>query len=533
MASPWKPLHLSLGPHVPSLLVKYDFEQSKYKVFLTDLTYIWTETLERKQIVKRALDVDTSIDPSESTDQFHLLLRNIQKSLDGEEGTKLSLSSVEKSKQLNLHVVTQLPTPLNPLHWPILLTVASAEVLTAELTLQCLSQQFVAKAQIDSLLQQLKDKDHVISKLADRMHSDGTDFSKVFPGAIRSKVGANIGVRESAGKLVKGLSHFDEEHWRKTLSSLLGLSARLSDIIPRIFVPGPREIFDINISYDQADWWHQLNDEDDQEKATPGAESSKYAAKTQKDKSSDGDIQQQTAPTRMIPSISTGKEKSAAGDAVISQQQQQHERDLHYASTTTNESFDERGGDGQLQKPAGLPQDKFIRESDVRLTEYKPSPKVTQTLLEADGFEIDALIPRSAIDSRISSPETHSEKNKLLLSQNATSMEAVIKSKGKLGRIGGKTKPEKRTEFTDKPISGRSTAFDETNRAASVDSEGKGDKQVPADTESAPVGRVLASPKASVTHRESPQKKANNKREQLKRQLENKSNATVKKKRKF
>ena len=291
MASPWKPLNLSLGPHVSSLLVKYDFEQSKYKVFLTDLTYIWTETLERKQIVKRALDIDTSIDPSESADQFHLLLRNIQKSLDGEEGTKLSISRVEKSKQLKLHVVTQLPAPLSPLHWPILLTVASPEVFTAELILQCLSQQFVAKAQIDSLLQQLKDKDHVISKLTDRMHSDGTDFSRVFPGAIRSKVGANIGVRESAGKLVKGLSDFDEEHWRKTFSSLLGLSAHLSDIIPRIFVPGSREILDINISYDQGDWWHQLNDEDDQEKATPGAESSKCAAKTQKDKPSDGNIQ--------------------------------------------------------------------------------------------------------------------------------------------------------------------------------------------------------------------------------------------------
>ena len=290
MASPWKPLNLSLGPHVPSLLVKYDFEQSRYKVFLTDLTYIWTETLERKQIVKRALDVDTSIDPSESTDQLHLLLRNIQMSLDGEEGTKLSMRRVGESKQLNLHVVTQLPAPLNPLHWPILLTAASPEVLTAEFTLQCLSQQFVAKAQVDYLHQQLKDKDHVISKLADRMHSDGTDFSKVFPGAIRSKVGANIGFRESAGILVKGLNDFDEKHWRKTVSSLLGLSAHLSDIIPRIFVPGPREILDINISYDQGDWWHQLNDEDD-EKATPGAESSKCAAKPQKEKSSDGGIQ--------------------------------------------------------------------------------------------------------------------------------------------------------------------------------------------------------------------------------------------------
>lgn len=232
----------------------------------------------------------------------------------------------------------------------------------------------------------------------------------------------------------------------------------------------------------------------------------------------------------MNPSISTGKEKSAAGDTVISQQQ---ERDLHYASTTTNESDDGRDGYGQLQKPEGLARDKYSGESAVRLTEYKLSPKVTPTLLEADGFEINALTPRSAKESRIAWPESHSEKTKLSPSQNARSMEAVTKNKGKLGRIGGKTKSDKRTEFTDKPISGRSTVLDNTNRAAAVDSEGKEDKQVSADRGSTTDGQALASPKASVTRRESPQKKANNKREQLKRQLENKSNATVKKKRKF
>lgn len=296
MTSTWKPLHSNFSPRVPSLLIKYGFEQSQYKIFLTDLTYIWTEALDRRQIVKRALNVDTSIDPSESTDQFQILLRNIQKSLDGEEGTKLSMSRIERSKQLNLHAVTQLPAPLNPLHWPIHLTLASPEVLTTELILPCLSQQFIAKAQIDSLLQQLKDKDHVISKLTDRMQSDGTDFSKVFPGAIGSKVGTKLGVRESAGKQVKGLGDFDEEHWRKTLSSFIGLSANLSDMIPLIFVPGI-ETIEVNISTNQADWLRQLKDEDNQEeKGSTGtvsrkAESSNYTAVAQNNTSFDGHFQ--------------------------------------------------------------------------------------------------------------------------------------------------------------------------------------------------------------------------------------------------
>lgn len=297
MTSSWKPLQSNSSPHVPSLLVKYDFEESQYRIFLTDLNYIWTEALERRQIVKRALNVDTSIDPSESTEQFHLLLRNIQKSLDGEEGTKLSMSKIEKSKQVNLHAVTQLPTPLIPLRWPIYLTLASPEMLAAELILPCLSQQFVAKAQIDSLLQQLKDKDHVISKLADRMQSDGTDFTKIFPGAIRSKVETKLNVRESAGKWVKGLSDFDEENWRKTLSSLLGLSANLSDVFSQIFVPSLRQTLEVNISTDHGNWWHQLKDEENQEgNASAGvlsheAKSSNYTAITQNKTCIDGDFQ--------------------------------------------------------------------------------------------------------------------------------------------------------------------------------------------------------------------------------------------------
>lgn len=284
------------SPRAPCLLIKYHFEQSQYTIFLTDLIYIWTETLERRQIIRRALDIDTSIDPSESADQFHLLLRNIQKSLDGGEGTKLSMSRVEKAKQLNLHLVTQLPTPLNPLHWPIYLNLASPGDLTTEFILPNLSQQFVAKAQIDSLLQQLKDKDHVISKLADRMQSDGTDFSKVFPGAIRSKSGTKLGVRESVGKQVKGLSDFDEGNWRNTLSSLLGLSANLSDMIARVFVPGLRDNLEVISSNDQRNWWYQLEDENDQEhKVSTGVvsrntESSNYAAMTKTDRSSDGDF---------------------------------------------------------------------------------------------------------------------------------------------------------------------------------------------------------------------------------------------------
>lgn len=151
----------------------------------------------------------------------------------------------------------------------------------------------------------------------------------------------------------------------------------------------------------------------------------------------------------------------------------------------------------------------------------------------ADRVEIDAPISRSVIDGIYASSETSFEKNELSLSESPKSIETLPKSKGKLGRIGGRTKPEKLSESKYKPISGGPNVLDDTSRAASVDIEGKEEGQVPADIGSTTVVGVLNPPKASVTRRETSQERANNKREQLKRQLENKSSATVKKKRKF
>lgn len=263
MTSSWKVLDLEFTYlKSPLLLIKYEFGLFHYNVLLTDLTYIWTESLERKQIVKRALTIDTSIDPSESTDQFSLLLRNLQKSLDGAKGTKRSLKIGDTSEQLVLSTSTQLPGSLDPLEWPVYLTYAPQNMLTKELLLPCLSQQFVNKVKIDSLLHILKDKDHVIEKLTDRMQSDGTDLSIVFPGAAELKSKTRRNIRESAAKSVKGLGEFDEEHWRKNLAIKLGSSADLSEIVSRVFLPSMTDELEVRLSNDHGMWWHQTKGKD-------------------------------------------------------------------------------------------------------------------------------------------------------------------------------------------------------------------------------------------------------------------------------
>lgn len=255
MTSPWRPIG-SL-PQAPPLLVKYEFTNSQYKVFLTDLTNVWTETLERREIIKKALNLDTSIDPSEDSGQFRLLLRKLQDALEGQEGSHLSLSSGMRYDELVLHTVTKLPPPWEPLKWPFHLACAHADLLNTELLLPCLSQQFVANAQVESLLHILKEKEHVLNKLADKINSDGMDFANLFPGALGSRVGMKLS-REQAGKFVKGLSEFDESEWRNTLSASLISTANLSEIVPSVFAPHSTETLSIDRGAVRRDWHDQL-----------------------------------------------------------------------------------------------------------------------------------------------------------------------------------------------------------------------------------------------------------------------------------
>lgn len=249
-------------PQTPPLLVKYEFGPSHYKIYLSDLTYLWMESLERRQIVKRALNEDTSIDPSESGDQLQLLLQNIQKALDEVEGATLSLSKSDISQQIILHTTTPLPGALKPLVWPFHLMSAPQHLLTAELLQPCLTQQFFAKAQVVSLIQLIKDKDHVISRLTEKMQSDGTDLSKIFPGASGLRSGAKSHFRESASKFVKGLGEFDDRQWRKCFLDSTQLPSNLSDFFSQVLCSDLEDFPELVIKDTGSFWWQNLRNKD-------------------------------------------------------------------------------------------------------------------------------------------------------------------------------------------------------------------------------------------------------------------------------
>ena len=547
MTSSWKPLNLSFSdPLLPLLLVKYDFGPSKYTVILTDLTYVWSETLDRKQIVKRALNVDTSIDPSESPDQLHLLLRNIQKPLDGDEGARLSLGKRQNSEQLNVQTTTKLPAPLKPLQWPFYLVPASQNLLTTELLLPCLSQQYVARAQIKSLLQQLKDKDHVINKLIERMQLDGSDFSKVFPGAVGSKGETKLSVHESTRKSVKGLGGFDQEHWQKDLSAALGLSATLQDIVTQIFVPNSTDTLEVNCSTSHGDWWHTIKEAEHDFASTTVLHQNKSTDPTidPSDRHSGGHFQvhsvqhihftliwlaktkQQLCTPSRIDSSSIGRDNKTAPISKQETSLDELETDSGHESTTTDEM------DRNLKPPEAkfLPSTGTPAGLGTSVVRSRLSPKPSTSLRKVNRSEIDGFVPQSPLEASRESSEPEGKRgfgSEHPLIERPKLTDTIQKPKAKLGRIGGKLNRNSRNELGDCPVEGGSTISGDVSQ----DIE---DSQHPKDIVSSPRrGRAIVQPASPVATREASQERANNKREQLKRNLENKSSSTVKRKRKF
>ncbi|KAI9788132.1 MAG: hypothetical protein M1835_002443 [Candelina submexicana] len=264
MDQSWSILPLLRSEALPLLLVKFRSEASSYTIHLTDLIYVWSETLDRRQIIRRALNDETSIDPSEGADQLKILLQKIGEALRGEQQTSFQLGEGGKEKALLLSVVAQLPAPLRPLTWSIHLEPTSQEKVTSELILPSLAAQLMQRSQISFLLGQIKEKDHVIGRVLDKLESSGIELSSVFPGTVGLKQGKKGSGREKAAKYVKGLGAFDEERWlnetaypRPPLSSQQKLVQEVFATSNSMHLPQVEAIDNIELL---TSWWTILND---------------------------------------------------------------------------------------------------------------------------------------------------------------------------------------------------------------------------------------------------------------------------------
>ena len=108
-----------------------------------------------------------------------------------------------------------LPKGLQPLQWPIHLTLLPQSELSSQLTIPILRAQNARMRELERLVEMLREKDHVIQKLVDKLETTGAELGHVFPGAA-GKGGRKI-PRKLAEERVKGLSVFEVEDWKKEM----------------------------------------------------------------------------------------------------------------------------------------------------------------------------------------------------------------------------------------------------------------------------------------------------------------------------
>ena len=210
MSPKWHLLQLAQDSSpTPPLLLNYRFTETSYIVHLTDLTRIWAECLDRRAICARAAHDESSIDPSEDAQQLGILLRKIEAALGADGGTTLTLDPGARHG-LKLTITSPLPAPLRPLRWSMYLAMSDPHSLTDHVVVPLLEDLKTRSSQVQSLLEQIRNKDHVIDKLVTQLEASAIDLATVFPGAAGLKNGRKLPSREQAGKVVKGLAVFEE-----------------------------------------------------------------------------------------------------------------------------------------------------------------------------------------------------------------------------------------------------------------------------------------------------------------------------------
>ncbi|PVH87107.1 XLF-domain-containing protein [Cadophora sp. DSE1049] len=251
------PLSASAGAHLPPLLISTTFTATSFAVHLTDLTHIWSETLNRAAIVQRSKEEGTSIDPSE-TGQLKIFLEKIKLGLTGGKGTTLALTinGDPDRPSLVLSVSVNLPGGLQPLQWPVRLSAAPQTLLTSHLTMPLLQTQHVHMQEMAGLVDVLKDKDHVIQKLLDKLEEQGSELGQIFPQAA-GKVGRKVDHKKAEDK-VRGIARFDVDAWRKGLSH--EQPEDMSKLIGEVFSaePGVTSTEFPVVSEEQESWWEDI-----------------------------------------------------------------------------------------------------------------------------------------------------------------------------------------------------------------------------------------------------------------------------------
>ncbi|KAK7967677.1 uncharacterized protein PG986_001954 [Apiospora aurea] len=255
----WVPLP-AFENGIPALIVSPNFGTNTYKLHVSDLANVWTESLERKAIFARSIQEDTSIDLTEGPDQMTILLNYLQAAFDTSSPqhhqTKLTLEAAPNGG-LVLLITCTLPGGLKPLKWPVNLAKQSPASLASELVLPLIQSQHARAREVDNLIAALHQKDTIITKLVDKLEVMGTGLEDVF-NALSGKRKVS---RVAADTKVAGLAPFEESEWRLAMSQGTPAPVDASSLVQEV-LGGSKAIHlkdsGIRASDDLNGWWEHM-----------------------------------------------------------------------------------------------------------------------------------------------------------------------------------------------------------------------------------------------------------------------------------
>ncbi|KAI0910346.1 XLF-domain-containing protein [Ustulina deusta] len=559
MESPLRWYPLPHFPTLPALLVSARFGESSYTLHVTDLAHVWVEKLDRRGILLRSLQENTSIDLIDAdSEQWAVFLSKLQAAFDPTSPdhrlTSLSVAAAtgphSKNRDgLTLRIACELPRPLDALKWPVHLVKCQPTSIASELVLPLIQEHYAQSREAENLMNQLKEKDAVITRLLDKLSTMHAPLELIF-NSLSAK---HATTRAAAEERIKGLAPFDEQRWRsqRNVESPQNAPGLLRSVFGGSGFSHAMGT-DLGVSDTLNDWWTKLGSEfhtaSDFEINTPRKKSKEKVSDSKASSEDiDEDFQVQVTPTRRVSRSPTsdnstrGKEtrkvvdsdgsdvpdsyptpsqnkpplrigrpgntKTPAQDPAISQSSQTLHTD---EDDTASETEDE-------EQPE---QSKHIGESKARLGTIgrpKQLPEPTKQATATDILaEANDETPSGSDSGSDSSPEH----------QQSSTRAPATPRKGALGRIWGKSKatanpPEK---------SPHGTASD--------------DSILPKKTEVRKLGAIGKKPRTDpkTLHSDTPvdpeeletdEQKAERKRVELAKELNRQGTVPARKKRKF
>ena len=547
----WKPFHISgsAKARLPPVLISASFRSDSYSIYLTDLAHIWGESLTRQDIIRRSRKESTSIDPSDG-DQLQILLDKIKSGLFGEENTtsKLAFKTQEGRSGFRLELEINLPGGLPPLKWSIHLAAEANTSLTNHLIIPLIEAQHQRAQEIDNLEEIMRQKDHIIQKLLDKLDEQGIQLGQIFP-QLATK-GRKVD-RGNAQDKVKALAKFNFDTWRNDIAT--DISRDTTHLLDSVFSARAQTLSGNNNNVATVSniggWWEDLKGETlflsggesgfkDFSSTTQAKDLSKSTPKAEHSVQDEDDFQVQNTPPHVIlPPLDRVASKLIDGDIANDEDDVNSQRPKIPDRVSSS-------------PPAVVsPPKKKLGE----LSRKRQAPKTISDDEDEDKFEP----PISATPT----PEKES----------SPGMERVVpKNKGRLGRLGGKKAPSppprdptppppaepekpkksklgklggKKKEIATAPAS--ETASPELTPKNDTPAKkkigiigsrgGSPTKNLSVPSENTPTrGRSTKSDKElTPTPRETSEERADRRRLELKRELEAKAMAPVKKKRKF